>query len=256
MRSAYQNSEKPGQRAARILSRKITDFKVDEKNVWLDKADLAVVEKGQKGMQQITDLEQKLLDLSRRRKRIRVYALTAAFLVLVGFGYWAVTETTKQKELRRIAEAQYENTQWIIEGGYFDVRRNPQGKGIDNKFELQKNGLIVYDGATSLYWQQSGSLRMNYAKAREYIRHLNNQKFVGYDNWRLPTLKEAMSLMEPQDWYGDFYIDYVFDREQNPIWTANEVSVGMVWLVTFTDGYCGRGDVNREGCVRAVRCGQ
>lgn len=80
----------------------------------------------------------------------------------------------------------------------FDSRRNLSGPGISHKYEAQNGGTVVYDHASSLRWQQSGSLNdMNYERAKNYISELNHEQFAGYNDWRLPTLEEAMSLMEP-----------------------------------------------------------
>ena len=256
----YQNSDKPGQRAGRVLSSKLTDFKVDEKTVWLDKADLTVVERGRKGMRQLADSEQRLLQISkkrRRRNRLQAYALFAVFLVIVGFGYWGVTQASKEAEQRRIAEATLENTQWIIDDGYFDRTRNPQGKGIHNEFELQKDGQVVHDGTTKLYWQQSGSTKtMTYSQAQLYVRDLNDKKFAGYNDWRLPTIKEAMSLMEPRIYKLGLFIDPVFDETQRLIW-ADAQSGDVAWYVSFSHGFCFIFSGDFDGSyVRAVRSGQ
>jgi WD40 repeat protein len=67
--SEYNYSDKPSQRAVRILSHKVTDFRENEKEVWLDEADLAVVEEGIRGMRRLSEDEQKLLEISRQRKK-------------------------------------------------------------------------------------------------------------------------------------------------------------------------------------------
>jgi len=133
---------------------------------------------------------------------------------------------------------------------------NPQGKGIDNDFELQQNGLAVFDHATGLIWQQSGSTEyFTYDKAEEFIRELKNKNFAGYNDWRLPTLEEAMSLMEPKK-HGDLYLDPIFDQAQTWIWTADKESASAAWVVDFYHGDCNGSDVNHLYYVRAVRGGQ
>ncbi|MCB9501891.1 MAG: DUF1566 domain-containing protein [Deferribacteres bacterium] len=37
-----------------------------------------------------------------------------------------------------------------------------------------------------------------FEKAVVYIDSLNKANFAGYSDWRLPTLEEAMTLMEPE----------------------------------------------------------
>ena len=257
---AYDNSDKPGQRAARVLSSKLTDFKDNPKNVWLDKTDLAVVEKGKNSMRQLTDLEQKLLTISQkrqRRNRMRVYALVVVFIMFAVFGYWAMRSIAEKNEKLKYSDDAVK--QRLQELGYYDWKKNPNGKGIENEFELQKDSLVVYDGATKLYWQRSGSdEEMNYDQALAYVDSLNRVKFVGYTNWRLPMLEEAMSLMEPEKKNGELYIDPMFDYGQRWIWTASKQSASVVWVAYFNKGYCYSIDVayKWQDYVRAVRVGK
>jgi len=109
----------------------------------------------------------------------------------------------------------------------------------------------VIDHTTGLMWQQSGSTILKFNEVEKYIRDLNDQRFFDYNDWRLPTLEEAMSLMEPQEQKhseGELYIDPVFDCKQTYIHlcTADRFSV------TFRLGSCGP---SRLGAyyVRAVR---
>ena len=105
------------------------------------------------------------------------------------------------------------------------------------------------------YGQQSGSANyIKYAEAEKYIRDLNTQCFAGFDNWRLPTLEEVMSLMEPEKKSGDLYIAPEFDRNQPYIWTADKESAGVVWVASFFFGNCDRCVVAYNlSSVRAVR---
>jgi hypothetical protein len=132
-------------------------------------------------------------------------------------------------------------TKMIIDRGFYDKYKNPDGKGIVHQYKLRViNGdSVVVDDATKLMWEQSGSKEyMNYADAEKYIRGLNDKAFANYKDWRLPTLEEAMLLMEPTEKNADLYIGPIFDKTQRWIWTADKRSAGVAWVVSFNNGYC------------------
>ena len=105
-------------------------------------------------------------------------------------------------------------------------------------------------------WQKNGSSdSMDYANTWKYINELNKNKFAGYTDWRLPTLAEAMSLLEPKK-KDNLYIDPVFDKTQSWIWTSDLYKGGVrAWIVNFSLGYCSNYDLYIGLCVRAVRSG-
>ncbi|MCK6621260.1 MAG: DUF1566 domain-containing protein [Calditrichia bacterium] len=146
----------------------------------------------------------------------------------------------------------------LAERDFYDKHWNPQGKGFPNQFEKQQNGRVVYDRASGLLWQQAGSLKTMISKnAQKYIAELNREKFAGYGDWRLPTLEEAMSLVKPEQNKDGLYIDPVFAPEQGWIWTADEASASVAWVVSFGHGGCDVLDIEASsGCVRGVRSGQ
>jgi hypothetical protein len=135
-----------------------------------------------------------------------------------------------------------------------------KGKGIDHQYKTKtvKGDKIVIDHATGLMWQQSGSPNyMSYEDAKKYIDQLNRDSFAGYSDWRLPTLEEAMSLMEPEKSSNALYIKPVFDKKQEWIWTSDKASASAAWSVYFGSGYCNSRHVGLyDGDVRAVRFGQ
>lgn len=140
--------------------------------------------------------------------------------------------------------------------GLFDSRKNSSSPGFPSRFELQNGGIVVYDHASGLMWHQSGSRDdMNYENTRNYISRLNHEQFAGYNDWRLPTLEEAMSLMEPAKKNGGLYIDQVFDPRQMRIWTSDFRKDSMAWVVRFDSGYCDYTytDNNIKYHARAVR---
>jgi hypothetical protein len=142
--------------------------------------------------------------------------------------------------------------------GFFDATWNLDGRGIKHKYEIKEinRASVVIDHATGLMWQQSGSdTTMTIAEARRWIQQLNQKDFAGFADWRLPTLEEAMTLLQPQKNKQQLYIDPVFDPKQQWIWTTDQHGPELVWVVLFDfgGGYEYLKDVINY--VRAVRSG-
>ena len=142
--------------------------------------------------------------------------------------------------------------------GYYDRNRNPEGEGNDHQYYVQEiNGdKVIFDEATSLMWQQGGSSeRMGFKKFENWIKELNQKGYAGYSDWRLPTLEEAMSLMEPELKESDLYIDSMFDSKRWWIWTSDLLKgyKYQAWVVTFSNGNCYGITFDDSNYVRAVR---
>ncbi len=139
---------------------------------------------------------------------------------------------------------------------YYDFLMNIRGKGVENDFALLPGDSVVHDSTTGLSWQQSGSSEwLTFKQAQTYIDSLNVARYGGYTNWRLPTLEEGMSLMEPKRESG-LFVDPVFDRRQEWIWTADKESASRAWYVYFGSGNLGHRYIENDYrlfCVRAVR---
>ncbi|MCP4985399.1 MAG: DUF1566 domain-containing protein [Colwellia sp.] len=127
----------------------------------------------------------------------------------------------------------------------------------ENKFEVKliNNNKVIVDHATGLTWQQSGSdVYMNYSQANTYIVSLNRDQFAGYNDWRLPTLEETITLIEQEKNSNELFVDSEFGKEQKWIWTSDKSSVSSAWVIYFVYGYCGYCDLSLNDCyVRAVR---
>jgi hypothetical protein len=109
------------------------------------------------------------------------------------------------------------------------------GKGLRHEYEriARVGATLVIDHTTGLSWQQSGSSNyLNYTEAEKYIRDLNNNRFAGHNDWRLPSLEEAVCLIEPKK-HGDLFIDPIFDRRQLWIWTADKISISSASSLHF-----------------------
>lgn len=62
------DSDKPGQRALRILSSKMADYEISPGRTYIDEEDLALVEAGAGGMRMWTEKEKRLVEKSRKRR--------------------------------------------------------------------------------------------------------------------------------------------------------------------------------------------
>ncbi len=123
---------------------------------------------------------------------------------------------------------------------------------FQNEFEDNNNETIT-DHATGLIWEKSGSYdQIEYNKTKDYIKMLNDEKFAGYDDWRVPTMPELTTLMESFE-ENDFYIDPVFVKKQDRCWSADKASSGRAWYVDFDNGRVKSYDVDYNLYVRGVR---
>jgi hypothetical protein len=114
----------------------------------------------------------------------------------------------------------------------------------------------VVDNTTGLMWHQSGSRKyMTCKKAKKWIKKLNKSGYAGYHDWRLPTVEEAVSLLESSKKNGDLYIDPIFSKKQRYIWTGDRMSGSeAAWYVYFSYGTVGWLYIDGFGyCVRPVR---
>jgi hypothetical protein len=149
------------------------------------------------------------------------------------------------------------------------------GIGINNEFFSTVKG-TVYDRATGLMWQHSGSKQLlTWDEACKYIIWLNKSRFCNYDDWRLPTIEELASLAGGGGWVDDdarwavtnedggvpvyrpFSVD--FDQKQTACWSCDmavagewtcpdtasdrlsdyvkvDISPNRVWVFCFGDG--------------------
>jgi hypothetical protein len=146
---------------------------------------------------------------------------------------------------------------------YISEKMNWGFKGhstINHNYNLKtiRGDKVVIDYATGLMWHQSGSdefIRWN--KAKEWVRSLNSSGYAGHHDWRLPTVDEAVSLLESSEKNGGLYIDPVFSNKQKWIWTGDsEDGSEDAWYVSFDPSYMGWSYVsysNHDIYVRPVR---
>jgi len=126
----------------------------------------------------------------------------------------------------------------------------------DYSLKAVSGDVVVVDNATGLMWHQSGSDDViRYGGDKEWVEDLNSEEgYAGYNDWRLPTVDEAVSLLESSRIDGGLYIDPVFSEEQEVIWTGDKFDGSeAAWSVYFIYGSVSRSYVYYSIYVRPVR---
>jgi hypothetical protein len=116
-------------------------------------------------------------------------------------------------------------------------------------------GRVVIDHATGLMWQRSplkglliglddyrgpGTLQLrqhDVAELRKHIDVLNYQRYASFADWRLPTIEELASLLEPRGENNGSFIDPVFDVGErrccitaDKLYTWDDVDTRAEWV--------------------------
>jgi len=127
---------------------------------------------------------------------------------------------------------------------------------INHRYEVKPigDGDVIIDHTTELMWYQSGSSEyFSLKKANKWLKKINKNNYAGFNNWRLPTLEEASSLLEFETKDGN-YIDPVFDNKQWGTWTGDNPDRSHAWIVTFVNGTISQGQVRMPATfIRPVR---
>jgi len=114
----------------------------------------------------------------------------------------------------------------------------------------------VVDNKTGLTWQQSVSSTMyTVAEGKTYCASLGAS--LGGTGWRLPTIKELMTLVDYSQATGPYIDTTAFTNLPTgiaPFWTATAVASAPTknWVVFFTYGTCN--DIEDAGSPHPVLC--
>ncbi len=118
---------------------------------------------------------------------------------------------------------------------FYDGELNPSGS-FENSLVAGEDPEVVIDQRTSIMWQRGGidigSIRM----IQRSIEEVNKNAFAGFSDWRLPTMEEALSLMEQEKNAKDVFLNPCFSKEQPFIFVAAQRKPGGYWFVDFKQG--------------------
>lgn len=142
------------------------------------------------------------------------------------------------------------------------AHRSPDGRHIDH------GNKTITDTRTGLMWMQDDSYLhtghwLNWFEAQDYIKDLNSQAFAGYLDWRMPTIKELVSLYEEDKINSSqvgtemsIHIDPLFGKEgSGAIWSSEPNGRFNAFGVVFNTGnkFNGPKKSRSRKAVRAVR---
>jgi len=118
---------------------------------------------------------------------------------------------------------------------------------------------VVVDNQTKLMWQKETSkMWMNYLNAEQWINDLNEKHLAGFTDWRMPTVEEALSLLQPGI-HGNRtiinFINPVFDFVTWTIWTSdlNQTDTSQAYVIDYGEGSWSAHNFMSTFFVRAVR---
>ncbi|ERJ32115.1 DUF1566 domain-containing protein [Campylobacter concisus] len=124
------------------------------------------------------------------------------------------------------------------------------GFSRDNRLE------VVRDDIYKLMWQDGDlpPFRMYYDKAVQYCENLN---FAGFDDWRLPTVNELLSIIDYSKYSSAMNLAFKYaDIPSGKYWSSTKSADDSsdVWVVDFDNGEDFRYSVSsHKGLVRCVR---
>lgn len=123
----------------------------------------------------------------------------------------------------------------IKEYNFTDHERNPTGIFI-NFFVDNGDDLTLTDKVTGLMWQRGGLDIMSNRMMRKAIDKLNREGHAGFNDWRMPTLPEAMSLMEQEMNTKHQHLHSAFSSDQPFILVDATRRPGGQWFVDYKHG--------------------
>ena len=143
-----------------------------------------------------------------------------------------VCRDTRQLRSSPMVISEAEIGRLVVQGNFFESRYNPAGF-FQNSLVPGYDQRTAIDLRTNITWQLGGSDHSSIRKLGGWIEELNRTRFGGHHDWRLPTIDEVLSLLEPEKNANGLHIDSCFSATQTYVFTADRRQPGGFWLVDF-----------------------
>ncbi len=123
----------------------------------------------------------------------------------------------------------------IKKWNFFDSQKNPTGRFLNGLVD-PGDELTVIDERTGLQWQVGGLDICSSRMMKKKVDKINEEKFAGFSDWRLPSLEEALSLMEPWANFKGVFLHPCFSIDQPFVFVDAQRKPGGYWFVDYKQG--------------------
>ena len=109
------------------------------------------------------------------------------------------------------------------------------------------------DATTGLEWQfGGGAFPMGWDAARQAIADWNGDRWAGYEDWRLPTVAELLTLLRPSPPHTDYCLPPDFAPHHKRLWSSDRRTYTSAWYVSLELGFVSWQDQTFACHVKAV----
>ncbi len=144
---------------------------------------------------------------------------------------WCRKQVVKLRRKPEIIDKNYLK-EIIRKYDFFEKKYNPEGMFRSCFTQTAADGTVL-DIATGIRWMLAGSDICSYRQLQKWLKQVNKVRFAGFNDWRLPTAEEAMSLLKGEKSQQGSYIHSCFTYQQGYIYTADRRKPGGHWFVDF-----------------------
>ncbi|MBM9520464.1 DUF1566 domain-containing protein [Desulforhopalus vacuolatus] len=123
----------------------------------------------------------------------------------------------------------------IRKGNFFDRELNPEGR-FENLFVAGESPEVAVDLRTGLMWEREGQDIHSIRTMRLNLERVNKEAFAGFSDWRLPSMEEALSLLEPERNMKGLYLHPCFHKMEAFVFVNATRKPGGYWFVDFKQG--------------------